>query len=265
MRRKALAAALAGLGCLAASFAAAAHPDIDAVAALVTGSTPLAEMEARVLSLLQAKPELVKARDGWGPLLLHAVDGISRGGETGRKARRLAEILIARGADPDDVDSDGEPLLIHYAMFARVTPMQFLLAHGAAPDIRDRANGRTALHWLALIGEQVPGEAPDPVMARRTLEAARTLLAAKASIDATDGSGATPLHLAASLANLDLVELLVERGANVDARDMDGLSVLGAVLSRLEERPAPDAERRALSAVAEYLRRHGARDERPHR
>lgn len=263
MGHKVPALALAVLTCLAVCAAAADNPDFERINTLVIGSTPIAEMEAQVLAMLEAKPGLVKARDGWGPLLLHAVDSISLGGETAKKARRLAEILITRGADPNDVDIDGEPLLIHYAMFARVTPMQFLLGHGAKPDIRDKENERTALHWVALIEEQEPGESADPVMVQRTLEAARSLLASKASIDAVDTHGATPLYSAAFLGNLNMVRLLVERGANVNAKDKDGYSVLGSLLARGEETWAMDSEKKALPPVAEYLRAHGARDERP--
>lgn len=263
MKRQALAFTLVVLTSFVAGARAAENPDFERINSLVIGSTPLADMEAQVLAMLEAKPGLVKARDGWGPLLLHAIDSISLGGDTAKKARRLAEILIAKGADPNDVDLDGKPLLVHYAMFARVTPMQFLLAHGARPDIRDKENERTALHWVALIEEQEPGEAPDPVMVQRTLEAARSLLAARASIDAVDKYGATPLYSAAFLGNLNLVKLLVERGANVNARDKDGYSVLGSVLSRGEETWAMDSEKKALPPVAEYLRSHGARDERP--
>lgn len=255
--------ALALVACLTGSVHASENPDFATINALVTGSASLAEMEGEVLALLEASPGLVKVRDGWGPLLLHAVDSISLGGETAKKARRLAEILISKGADVDDVDLDGEPLLIHYAMFARVTPVQFLLTHGATPDIRDTKHARTALHWLALIAEQEPGEAPDPVMMRRTLECVRVLLAAKASIDAVDTRGATPLHSAALLGNLNLVKLLVERGANVNARDHDGYSVLGALAARGGEAATINPESAAPPPVAEYLRAHGAKDERP--
>ncbi|HPC82764.1 MAG TPA: ankyrin repeat domain-containing protein [Thermoanaerobaculaceae bacterium] len=244
---------------------AAQQSDFARIEALVTGSSSLAEMEAETLAILEASPGLVTARDGWGPLLLHAVDGISLGGEAAKKARRLAEILISKGADVDDVDLDGEPLLIHYAVFARVTPLQFLLAHGARPDIRDRQYGRTALHWLVMAARPEPGEESDPVMLRRALECARALLAAGAPIDAVDGRGATPLHGAAAAGLFDLIKLLVERGADLNARDNDGYSVLGILLERWEEQRPPAGERKPLPPVAEYLQARGARDERPPR
>lgn len=265
MKRRCVAAvilAVAGLAGGAQPLPVSENPDFQQVLRLALGPAPVADLEAQVSAVLEAKPDLLKARDSWGPLLLHAVDALSLGGDTAKRARRLAELLLSKGADPNGVDANDEPLLVHYAMLVRLTPMQFLLAHGARADVRGREEGRTALHWAALLEEHEPDGSFDAEMTRRATGAARALLAAGAPIDATDRGGATPLCVAAVLGNLNMVKLLVEAGADVNARDLDGTTVLGRVLTHDgkagSQGPAPPA----VMQVADYLRQHGARDER---
>ena len=52
------------------------------------------------------------------------------------------------------------------------------------------------------------------------------LIGKGANVNARDRSGATPLHAAALKGNLGIAELLVGHGAEVDARDGDGLTPL---------------------------------------
>jgi len=51
---------------------------------------------------------------------------------------------------------------------------------------------------------------------------AEVLLAKGADVDAKDGSGQTPLHVASSLETKRVPELLIAKGANVNARDNRG-------------------------------------------
>jgi len=60
-----------------------------------------------------------------------------------------------------------------------------------------------------------------------------------------------------------MVEFLLNKGADINAKDTDGYTPLGMVKSRLEEKWANANEKKPLPAVIEFLEKHGARDERP--
>ncbi|KAK4120693.1 hypothetical protein N657DRAFT_692901 [Parathielavia appendiculata] len=88
------------------------------------------------------------------------------------------------------------PPLLHVAARTRNRSiMASLLKHGAPPDERDAATGRTALHVAAELGD----------VALVTL-----LLRYGADAHATDVVGATPLFLAVSAGQGEVVELLLE-------------------------------------------------------
>jgi ankyrin repeat protein len=75
------------------------------------------------------------------------------------------------------------------------------------------------------------------------------LLEHGAQIDARDAeSGATPLHQAAGWGRLGAVELLLEKGAAVNARNKAGLSPLAAALQN------------GHTETAELLRSQGAKE-----
>ena len=124
-------------------------------------------------------------------------------------ASATAELLLARGADPDTG-------ALHFAAGgARPALVRLLLTAGADVNRRDPATGRTPLH--AAIGAGPGGEAPEIV---------RLLLAAGADVNATTAEGASALdmsHVSAARhrradagrasANDALAELLVAHGA----------------------------------------------------
>lgn len=88
---------------------------------------------------------------------------------------------------------------LHYAArFGHVKIVEFLLDHGALPDVPNDANYWTPLH-LAAQGEY--------------LDIVELLLSKGATIDPLDWAGATPLQFAASNRHEKIVELLIKRGA----------------------------------------------------
>jgi uncharacterized protein len=111
---------------------------------------------------------------------------------------------------------DGATPFLRAAQSGDVPVMKLLLEHGANPKIAT-ANGDTALMVAAGIGwvEGVTyewGEAEN-------LEAVKMCLDLGIDPTIADGDGRTALHGAAHKGRNDVVRLLVERGAKLDAKD----------------------------------------------
>ncbi len=153
----------------------------------------------------------------------------------------VAEELLRGGSDPNARDGDGAPPLCHrpndkavsYADFAAL-----LLAHGADLEATD-GRGRTALYqqW----GDDF-----------------RFLLDAGADVHARDNARNTPLHAMAALGAEAECRLLVERGAEINAANLQGETPLDAAIVG-----APFVGPRASQELKDYLRQCGAREGEP--
>lgn len=116
--------------------------------------------------------------------------------------------LLARGMDPNTLDPKGQHGLFLALRAGSAKATQLLLAH---PDTRvDAANavGETPLMMAAL---------------RARVDAMKALIARGAAVNR---SGWTPLHYAASSPSAAPVQLLLEQGAQVDARSPNGNTAL---------------------------------------
>ncbi|MDA1191103.1 MAG: sigma-70 family RNA polymerase sigma factor [Candidatus Poribacteria bacterium] len=170
-----------------------------------------------IAARLDADPDAVNATDDEGAVpLFHAAHNLHR------DAIRL---LVARGANPNAVCPDGQtPLstaILHSWDEGGDEAVRLLLDAGAEPDFNDCCSlGMT-----------------DRV--RERLEADATL--------AHPGSeGWTPLHEAARWGHSEVVELLIQHGADVNAVDEYSGAPLKVALHHSHE------------AVADILRQHGA-------
>ena len=94
--------------------------------------------------------------------------------------------------------------------------------------------------------------------------AVRALLGRDADVDARQGDGATALHWAAHLNDLEAAELLIEAGAAVDATNDLGVTPLWVATTagqRADGREAARGARRPEHRAGH--RRHAAHDRRP--
>ena len=126
------------------------------------------------------------------------------------------------------LNENGATPFVRAAQSGDVTLMRLLLAHGADPKIRT-TNNVTALAVAAGIGwvEGVTHEWSE----KDNLEAVKMCLDLGIDVNTRDGDGRTALHGAAHKGRNAVVQLLVDHGARLDARDNGSRdTVSGALL-----------------------------------
>ena len=154
------------------------------------------------------------ARDNSGNTVLHF--SVSEG------HLEAARMLLERGADVDSKNNEGlTPLVQRASQSIRegcLDIMRLLLNRGANGDACDK-HGNTALHFAASKGH---------------FEAARMLIERGANVDSQNNNGLTPLQRASQgmwKGYRDIMRLLLDYGANLAARDNIGNTTLHLVVS----------------------------------
>lgn len=122
----------------------------------------------------------------------------------------VAEVLLARGANPNLGDRAGNTALMSAASRGSLLLVRSLLERGARPNAV-RLDGRTALHLAS--GYNYP-------------EVVRALVAAGARATALDAMGLTPLMHAAQRGNTTIVSMLARRRSYVEHENVHGQTAL---------------------------------------
>jgi ankyrin repeat protein len=183
-----------------------------------------------------ADPKIAN-KGGWTPLYLAVDNRNIEGGDYpvpkgDMDHLEIIRMLLEKGANPNTkvkdntltrtiftmqwFFEDGATPFIRAAQSSDTELMQLLLKHGADPKAAT-ANGDNALTACAGIGwvEGVTYERS----AKSNLEAIRMLLDLGLDPNLPNNEGRTPLMGAAMKGRTDVITLLVERGARLDARD----------------------------------------------
>lgn len=147
------------------------------------------------------------------------------------------ERAIKAGSDPRASGEQGS-LLAGAAMFGRAKAVRALLAHGADPAAPGPNGGNAlntaffAMNGAAILGR---GDTPDPARRAEGVEVVRLIAARKVGLDnpmriAT--TNMTPLMQAAEAGALDLVQILLDAGANPNATNGGGYTALDYAADR---------------------------------
>ena len=158
-----------------------------------------------LIKLLLANKVDVNIQDnaGWTPLHLCVREG----------NENLCRLLLEHNADVNIQDNAGWTPLHWCARVGNENLCRLLLDHNADVNIQDNA-GRTPLHWCASTGNE---------------NLCRLLLEHNADVNIQDKDGSTPLHLSAR-GNRDcskIIDLLVKYGVqNININDAESLTPL---------------------------------------
>jgi ankyrin repeat protein len=163
----------------------------------------------------QGTPEVVEtllncglklnAKDRCGETVLHSV---SRGKQSSQGGVRVAKLLLERGADVNTRRDDRQTPLHVASYFGNVEIVRLLLDHGADLDAATGNMGEKPLHKVSY-GKYRSQE--DGV------RVAQLLFDRGADVNTRRNDRQTPLHLASYFGNVEIVRLLLDHGANLDA------------------------------------------------
>ena len=127
------------------------------------------------------------------------------------RSTAMIDKLLEAGADPNSTQWTGETVLMTCAGTGNVTAVKSLLAHGADPNARETRWEQTALMWA---------------LAAKHPAAARSLVEGGADVQARSKAGFTPLIFAAQQGDMDSVRMLLAAGADVNETSLEFGNVL---------------------------------------
>jgi ankyrin repeat protein len=151
--------------------------------------------------------------------------------EAGNDISKVKDILGS--VDPHAPDKNGRTPLIYAVTYALMPQqelldtIQDLLVHKQVDANAQDTNGRNALMYIATKKPATNISAQDAeLLLKIEKNIAQLLLKNKVDIDAQDSNGKTALMLAAERNNKELVNHLIEQGADPNIRSNSGMSAL---------------------------------------
>jgi ankyrin repeat protein len=245
----------------------AAKKDIagaEGTAALIAAAT---RNDVEMVDLLLAAGADPKAANEYSATPLYAA--------AGNADPAVALKLLKAGADPNVALFSGETPVMRAARQGGVATVRALLEAGADPSAKEKNGGQTALMWAisenhsAVTAELVKHNADVNARsrtgftalmfaARSDLESTRILLDAGAKPnESIPDWGGTALIIASTMGQTDIVEALVNKGADPNQRDKNSFTALHSAV-RDSDYGEDMAQRAHAVATVKVLLAHGA-------
>lgn len=187
----------------------------------------------------------------------------------------ITKKLLAAGADANAALLSSETPLMQAARVGNVETVRALLEAGANPNVQEKNGGQNALMWAvaerhpAVVEELVKhkadvnartknGSTALMFAARGGVTSTRTLLNAGADTNvAIPDWGGTALIIAATMGRADIVEALLDKGADVNYRDKNSFTALHSAVRDSDYGEDRDQRARAVATI-KVLLAHGA-------
>ena len=227
--------------------------------------------------------------DWWGRTPLYAAVDYSTVPHGGRPdhlsldettSLKMIEILLAAGANPnaqlklfppyrslrmdrgaDSILDIGSTPLLRAARASDLDAMHVLIEHGALVDL-PQVGGVTPLMAAAGLGASSIDTRGKFRTEPEAIAAATLLIDAGADVNGHDERGRTALHAAAAQGYTDLVKFLAAHGADLTAKDADGVTPLGAASGKMRGRgrnPTGEKHEETAAALEQLLTDAGGR------
>jgi len=236
----------------------------EGTAALIAAAT---RNDVEMVDLLLAAGADPKAANEYSATPLYAA--------AGNADPAVALKLLKAGADPNVALFSGETPVMRASRQGGVATVRALLEAGADPSAKEKNGGQTALMWAisenhsAVTAELVKHKADVNARsrtgftalmfaARGDLESARILLDAGAKPnESIPDWGGTALIIASTMGQTDIVEALVNKGADPNQRDKNSFTALHSAV-RDSDYGEDMAQRAHAVATVKVLLAHGA-------
>ena len=139
--------------------------------------------------------------------------------------KKIAELLIAKGADVNAKDIGGETPLDWAARESPLNSPEVKAANKETAALLRKHGGKTTRPNISI------HQAAGAQGRKGNIEAVKWHLAAAMDVDARDRQDKTPLQHAAYWGHKEIVELLIAKNADINAKDEDGRTALDWAVS----------------------------------